>query len=161
MPATPTKVCPRCREYRDAALFVGASGKERKSCRPCLDRAAEANRRRRRLIGAAGVRAANLREKYGISVEEYDALRERQGYRCAICRRHEDELPATAAGRPRRDGLPSAVAVKLVVDHCHRTRRVRGLLCVGCNAAIGHFRDDEETLRSAIAYLYPTDRDTT
>jgi recombination endonuclease VII len=51
------------------------------------------------------------------------------------------------------DGLLPAPAVKLVVDHCHRPRRVRGLLCVGCNAAIGHFRDDKAALLVAIAYL--------
>ena len=99
------------------------------------------------------MRAANLRDKYGISVEAYDALRAEQGYRCAICHRHEDELPAVTAGRPRKDGQPTATAFKLGVDHCHNSRRIRGLLCVGCNAAIGHFRDDEATLRAALVYL--------
>lgn len=56
-------------------------------------------------------------------------------------------------GPARSDGTPPAVAFKLVVDHCHTTRRVRGLLCVGCNAAIGHFRDDVATVESALAYL--------
>ncbi|MBM2616135.1 endonuclease VII domain-containing protein [Actinoplanes sp. LDG1-06] len=117
----------------------------------------------RERIGPAGVRAANLREKYGISVEDYDRMRAGQRYRCAICGRHEDDLPASKAGRPRLDGLPTAIAFKLVVDHCHDTGRVRGLLCVGCNAAIGHFRHDEATVRAALAYLaipYPTGRDT-
>ncbi|MGX6608461.1 endonuclease domain-containing protein [Micromonosporaceae bacterium Da 78-11] len=56
-------------------------------------------------------------------------------------------------GRPRLDGKPTAQAFKLVVDHSHDSPRVRGLLCFGCNYAIGHFRDDELTLRAALLYL--------
>jgi hypothetical protein len=145
--------CPRCRKRRAPEAFISPSGKQLRSCRRCLEAAREISRRYRSRIGASGVRAANLKDKYGISVETYDALRAKQDYRCAICKRHEDEIPATASGRPRLDGLPTAAAFKLVVDHCHHTRRVRGLLCAGCNAAVGHFRDDEAALLAALAYL--------
>jgi hypothetical protein len=148
-----TRRCPRCRKDRDAASFMNASGKPCESCQPCRDLSVHANRRRRERIGAQGVRAANLRDKYRITAEEYDALRARQGYRCAICRRHEDELPSAGVGRPRLDGLPPATAVRLVVDHCHRTRRVRGLLCVGCNAGLGNFAEQADRLAAAIDYL--------
>lgn len=152
------KLCPRCRKICAPEAFTSTSGKELKSCRPCRDFARDTNRRMRSRIGADGVRAANLRVKYGITPQQYDALREQQEYRCAICRRHEDELPATAAGRPRSDGLPTATAFKLVVDHCHDSGRVRGLLCVGCNAGIGNFRDDEATLLRAAGYLRTSHR---
>jgi Recombination endonuclease VII len=148
-----TRYCPRCRKNRDATLFANAAGKPCQSCQPCRDLSTQLNRQRRARIGAQGIRAANLRDKYGITVEEYDALRARQGYRCAICARHEEELRAAGVGRPRLDGTPSATAVKLVVDHCHQTGRVRGLLCVGCNAALGHLDEREDRLLAAIAYL--------
>jgi transposase-like protein len=152
--ATPdTQQCPRCKKHLDPATFGGASGRRHRSCLPCRELAREVNRRHRDKIGPAGVRAANLRVKYGISVEEYEALRVRQDFRCAICKRHEDEIPASMSGRPRSDGLPSAESFTLGVDHCHDSRRVRGLLCVGCNAAIGHFRDNEQALLGALAYL--------
>jgi hypothetical protein len=51
------------------------------------------------------------------------------------------------------DGRPTAEPFKLVVDHCHDLRRVRGLLCASCNSAIGHFRDSDATLRAALEYL--------
>jgi hypothetical protein len=140
--------CPRCQGRREPAAFTDTSGRRHKTCRQCRDRARRKNRERRERIGAAGVRADNLRTKYGISVEEYDALRRLQDYRCAICGRHEDDIPRSASGRPRLDGRPTAEPFKLVVDHCHHSRRVRGLLCVGCNAAIGHFSDNPQALPS-------------
>ncbi|MBU2665492.1 endonuclease VII domain-containing protein [Actinoplanes bogorensis] len=145
--------CPRCHKLRPPESFVTATGQQRKSCRSCLEAKREVNRRHRLRIGPDGVRAANLRDKYGISVEEYDALRASQDYRCAVCRQHENEIPATNTGRPRLDGRPPAVSFKLVVDHCHRTGRVRGLLCAGCNSLIGHARDSPAILTAAAAYL--------
>jgi hypothetical protein len=146
---------PRCNGTRNVDAFLAPGGGRHKTCQRCRDRSRQENRQRRQRIGAEGVRADNLKSKYGISVEQYDALRMAQGYRCRICGRHEDEIPWVRLGRPRLDGRPTAEPFKLVVDHCHDSRRVRGLLCAGCNSAIGHFRDNLPALRAALAYLEP------
>jgi len=39
------------------------------------------------------------------------------------------------------------------IDHCHNTGEVRGVLCAGCNLAIGHAKEDINTLNNMIKYL--------
>jgi hypothetical protein len=41
----------------------------------------------------------------------------------------------------------------LVVDHCHKTNTIRGMLCNHCNRGLGHFRDDPDLLEFARIYL--------
>lgn len=43
---------------------------------------------------------------------------------------------------------------KLVVDHDHKKKKIRGMLCNHCNRGLGHFRDDPELLIFAAQYLY-------
>lgn len=46
---------------------------------------------------------------------------------------------------------------KIVIDHCHATGRIRGLLCHNCNRALGLLKDSEENLKRAIEYLKAED----
>ena len=75
-------------------------------------------------------------EKYGLAPGDYERMLEAQGGVCAICKRE-----------PRSGGR------KLHVDHCHRTKKVRGLLCWHCNVGLGEFGDSPERLESASLYL--------
>lgn len=115
-------------------------------CAPC----AEANRHRRH--EGDNVRRVNL-AKYRLTLEQYNEMRISQNYRCAICKRHEDELADNNRGRPRKDGTPNKPAAKLVVDHDHVTNVVRGLLCAACNVALGFFADHPGALENAVRYL--------
>ena len=78
--------------------------------------------------------------RYGLSIEDYNALLEAQGGLCAICGQAETM---------KRGG----VTWDLSVDHDHDTGVVRGLLCIACNHGLGRFRDDPRLLEAAIAYL--------
>lgn len=79
----------------------------------------------------------NLRNKYNLTVEEFNELLASQDGKCAICR--TDEWPGNGH-RPH-------------VDHCHSTNKVRGALCHDCNLGLGHFKDRIDLLEAAIAYL--------
>lgn len=70
--------------------------------------------------------------RYGLTIEEYDAIAAAQDRRCAIC---------------------LSVAGDLVVDHCHERQFVRGLLCRQCNLGLGFFEDSTDVMRAAIEYL--------
>lgn len=80
-------------------------------------------------------RAGHLRRKYGITIEQYEALLAAQGGVCALCRRP-----------PRPD-------ISLHVDHDHETGRIRALLCFRCNNALGDFDDNRDRLLAAVELL--------
>ncbi len=81
-----------------------------------------------------------LQRSYGITLGQYEELHQRQDKLCAIC---------------GGEGfvMASHHKMKLVVDHCHASGRVRGLLCHNCNRALGLLRDSEKVLQQAIKYL--------
>ncbi|WP_372341981.1 endonuclease VII domain-containing protein [Nocardia sp. CC227C] len=116
-------------------------------CFACYQRA------RRRRQGPETARRANLWAKYRIRPERYDALREAQDYRCAICGIHEESIDRSqVGGRPRKDGT-ELVKTPLAVDHDHITGAIRGLLCPSCNSGLGKFADDVSRLLAAVDYL--------
>jgi tetratricopeptide (TPR) repeat protein len=41
----------------------------------------------------------------------------------------------------------------LAVDHCHITKKIRGLLCTNCKMALGKFQDSIEYLKKAVEYM--------
>lgn len=96
----------------------------------------EKNRERINTLSKESAFRCRLRE-FGLTEESHEALLASQGGTCAICK------------RPERHKSHS----RLAIDHDHKTGKVRGLLCHGCNVSIGHMEDRIEWLRSAISYL--------
>jgi len=47
----------------------------------------------------------------------------------------------------------------LVVDHDHKTNKIRGMLCNRCNQGLGQFKDDPELLEYARIYLLTSSGD--
>ena len=72
-----------------------------------------------------------LKRDYALDIVAYDALVQQAGGRCMAC------------GKAR----------KLVVDHCHTTGKIRGLICHGCNVGLGLLGDTVAGLERTIAYL--------
>lgn len=76
-------------------------------------------------------------KRYGLSLASFLAMYEAQGGKCWICSK-----PCDLRGKAH-----------ICIDHCHKTKRVRGLLCQTCNKSIGQFKDDPALLRRAAEYL--------
>jgi hypothetical protein len=80
-------------------------------------------------------RSSYLQRKYGLTIEQYDAMLAEQGGGCAICTR------------------PPSESISLHVDHDHETGRIRGLLCFRCNNSLGDLEDSPQLLLAALNYV--------
>lgn len=87
----------------------------------------------------------DIKRQYGINKVEYDAILESQNHSCAVCGIHVEDYKGTY-GKGKK-------VEKLSVDHCHKTNKVRGLLCFRCNLAIGYAQDDPTILENAASYI--------
>lgn len=90
-------------------------------------------------------RAGYLKCVFGISKEEYNNFLQKQNNVCAICKKPETRTRKLKSGE--------IVFRSLAVDHDHKTKKVRGLLCASCNTAIGLLKESPEILRSALEYI--------
>jgi hypothetical protein len=139
--AAPCRSCGRA----DRAI-LRAPRKYRELAGLCVICAHTARSRDYRKGTAAVVTALrhNMSRLYGLTLEQFDRLRETQQYRCAICAKHEDALRSILhKGQPGR----------LTVDHDHLSGRIRKLLCRNCNVVLGHAKDDAALLRAAADYI--------
>lgn len=131
VPKANPATCSSC----DQPHPLGHTGRRRK-CKSCRDKVWEENRRREGLDPE--ILRHRLFRKEGS--EEAKIFLERVFGTCEICGKSEKPI----------EGIKAA---KLCVDHCHTTGKIRGILCRGCNTALGSFRDNLESLRSAVKYL--------
>lgn len=84
---------------------------------------------------AVHARAARLKT-YGLTIDEYEQMREARDCLCDICGKHDSEQDR-----------------KLAVDHSHATGKIRGLLCNDCNRNLIRHREDPAIFYLAAAYL--------
>lgn len=134
----PPKRCESCRKARKK-LTDAEKARRWREANP--DRAREHwnKHNRKRLADPEFLRQkreAHMLKTYGLTVADFDALLAKQGGVCAICK-----------------GTPNGPGKRFHVDHCHKSSKVRGLLCGKCNTAIGLLNDDPERAESAAAYL--------
>lgn len=92
--------------------------------------------------GRMAYRNRHLKRKYGIRHKDYIKLFKQQNGKCAICN-----------CTPRAKGRRIKGFTRFVVDHNHKTKEVRGLLCAHCNAALGFLRDNVDLVFKAFTYL--------
>ena len=113
------KKCGKCKLIKPTSAF--AVDKSRidghlYSCKTCINKEYKANWYKKH---KEQCRRVMLRNNYGLTLEEYDEMFEKQDGVCAIC-----------------DGINSNDK-RLFVDHNHETGEIRGLLCTRCNLNLG------------------------
>ncbi len=129
------KVCNTCKTKKPLSGFSrhpdtkdGRQGK----CKTCHSSYASAQYQKNK----AFIRRQHLYKKYRLTIEDWDLMFQKQGGKCAICRKDH-----------------KSVTKGLHVDHCHKTGIVRGLLCNICNITLGRIKDSIDWMDSAKKYL--------
>ena len=118
------KECYVCKEIRLEHLDFG---KKHSICKGCRGKSLGLTPKEKSIH-------MRLMKSYGIGLRDYDMMLVSQEGGCLIC----GEAP---------------VGQNLVVDHDHKTGKVRGLLCSNCNLGLGHFLDRPDLLKAAANYL--------
>jgi hypothetical protein len=119
------------------------SGRNQKFCSNCARIAS--NRRNRTYRTYKTYKSNKLKHKFGITLDDYFSILVKQKNKCAICCLEENSKSKNGKIK------------NLSVDHCHKTKKVRGLLCDCCNRGLGCFKDNKQTLQKAIEYLIDCD----
>ncbi len=104
-----TRFCPKCQSEKESQAFY----KVNSWCRACYQK---------EYIEVG--RFQQLNKRYGLTKDGYEAMLKKQDGKCAMC----------GSKNARSKG-----SNYLVVDHCHKTKRIRGLLCIPCNVSVGHY----------------------
>jgi len=84
--------------------------------------------------------AKHMEKTYGITIDIYNSMVEKQNGKCVICNGNE---VYKSKGKVHN----------LSVDHCHKTGKIRELLCRACNQVLGIFKENIERFENAIIYL--------
>ena len=143
------RICTQCKNQKPIDEFYDRSERKgkRNTCKECWAKNSGEYTKINRPLNREKYREngynASLKMRYGIDRETYDNLYREQDGKCAICLEPETRM---LRGRVSR----------LSVDHCHKTGKIRGLLCSRCNTFIGLSDHSEERLISAIHYLKRT-----
>ena len=132
------KTCTTCSTVKPLSEFHrGADYKDgyRSKCKKCMsihnkERYSTPEHKQK-------ARKWSYKRRYGITPTDYDLMLSDQNGVCKIC-----------GSKDSKKGDH-----RFMVDHCHTTGKVRGLLCGPCNSAIGLLGDNISTLQNAINYL--------
>jgi len=130
-----TKICTKCgirRKLEEYHIQKGGKFGHKTSCKKCT------NTIYKQPYNSIRARKNQIKYQYGMSIEDYNILLNKQNNKCAIC---ESKFVNNNKHK------------YFHIDHCHKTNIIRGLLCARCNVGLGYFNDDLNILKQAVYYL--------
>jgi hypothetical protein len=138
-----TKTCNGCKQELSLESFSKRLNGHQHLCKPCQS-VYQKNYVRRKDPKARAIanRKWRLLKEFGITIDQYVAMLIQQNQVCAVC-----EQPEKLVHHATKQISP------LSVDHCHKTGKVRALLCNRCNTTLGKVADDPNLLDKLSAYL--------
>ena len=145
----PLKKCSKCKKNKSLSDFTKDKSRKDGLCNTCklcrnirqkkyyeINRSKRLKYEKNRYKNNRNKFWANNIKKYGITIEDWQAMFEAQLGCCLICGTHQSKLKK-----------------RLSIDHNHGTGKVRGLLCNNCNRALGLFGDSVNNIKGALDYL--------
>jgi hypothetical protein len=137
------RVCKTCGEAKPLTEYYMHKGRDPQglakypatSCKLCIIKKEQAKYRANPNKKIRGDWSRNIWQRFGLKAADYTEMLRKQGGVCAIC-----------LG-------PQQANKRMAVDHCHKTGKIRGLLCTLCNSAIGKLKDDPVMIQRALDYL--------
>lgn len=120
--------CNGCQQVKVLEEYHRRNSGYQYACKECVATGHRADRTKSRLRSWK----SHLKIKYGLTLDDFNVMLLAQSGRCGVC---------------------SEPMVKVCVDHCHDTGKIRGLLCDPCNSRL-HQGVTEEWFRAAAKYLF-------
>jgi hypothetical protein len=127
------KFCYNCKETKPKSKFHKHSSTKdgvQVYCAECANNYKKQWRKENKI----SVADSRLKSRYKINTQTKENMIQKQDNKCEIC---ENEL----------------ISKYTVIDHCHKTGNVRGILCGSCNTMLGFSKDSIKNLKSAQKYL--------
>lgn len=128
--------CRKCKTHKDVSEFRKDKYNRVRDCKSCLKAYYKTK------DYTATKRNFHYKTKYGISFQQFEDMCINNDFKCDICFKQCNMI---GKNTPRFSWL--------VIDHCHNTGKIRGLLCQHCNTTLGNVRDDVDLLQKCVEYL--------
>lgn len=134
--------CVICKRHKSIQQYPNSNYRKnvRKICLKCQPPLIRPLQGRSRSPATITLNRKRQLQEHGLTAEEFSKLEKEQHGVCAICKLEEIDSK-------------TLLLKTLVIDHCHKTGAIRGLLCNRCNTALGLFKDQIPNLQEAIKYL--------
>lgn len=131
-----TKICKRCKEEFDIYKFSKSKNNKGGYNTKCMKCVYQAYYKDKDDVKKYREKLYQIKYYYGLNKEDYESLVKNCNNSCSICKKNAKDL-----------------STGLVVDHCHETNKIRGLLCQDCNRGLGMYKENVEYMKNAIVYL--------
>jgi hypothetical protein len=136
------KLCAKCKVLQPLTNFhvFTHNNKYNSWCKSCSSNQSREQYQRDKIDNPKKLKNKYLKFYYGITLDEYNEMYKKQNGVCAAC------------GHPETSSKANML-LPLSVDHCHTYSVVRGLLCNGCNVALGLLKEDAERIKGLLRYI--------